>query len=750
MIGHWRKGWHADGGHVCRRARLSIWRREDGAVSLYLIVATAAMLLFTSLLIDYARIAAFNRQSELAAQSGIRSALSAYDEKLYEQYGLFGAGGTDRSELFAEAAENNWPDESGNGFRLLRIKREASHVDIQEVLGNQTVFTRQVLEEMKYKAPIDFTMEIASRFAPIGTAMKEASATIGVLEDVRKLYEERERHLERIAGLQSKSAASASKLDGALQNVSSIVSGYGAYASWRQADASRGEDEEPKHAGEIAAYASRASSDAASAKADAEAGMENHSSNTQEALAELQAAEACNASIASAVERMRASQDLSGFDQLADANIAGRESSSMTGNELSDYEATRSSVDELVLDEGWFNAYRAELNEQLTLFGQVDTAAASFQAAVLSALGSNGGGAALDGALSGLSTSVGNYSSRYLNPGTVIQDRQVELERRHAHDGERRAKEAAAKSKWDEVKSMLGGMTSAPGQDEWKQAFDDVRRLADDNLRFNQAAAETEAGENEAGENEEGGADNPGNEAASAMTSMGAMFGGMSDLLEGIRDPLYVNEYVVHRFGSFDLKRLQGVISGSGDNSSFSESLALENQEVEYILYGFGEPAANIAAAVGEIFAARLAIRTMEGFVECRALGHPLLVLAAAVLYGLEKAVADLVTLSETGKVQLSKYVPAELTYADYLRVFLIMHGSGGQARTARMIAVIEHDTGADLSLAATGLSGEMTSSVNLWFLPGLMRSFTAAGILNGKVKDGRYERTQTIGSSYG
>ncbi|NBC71560.1 hypothetical protein [Paenibacillus sacheonensis] len=726
---------------------MSFWRGADGAVSLYLIVSTAAMLLFTSLLVDYARIAAFDKQTELAAQSGIRSALSAYDQSLYERYGLFGAGGSDRGELFAQAAEHNWLDGDVNHFQWLRIQREASHVDTEEVLGNQVVFTRQVLEEMKYKAPIDFTMEIVSRFAPMSAAMKEASATIGGLEDIKRLYEDREEHLERASELQKEAAARVSELSGALSAASGIVDGYGAYESWRAEDAGLEEDEKPKHAEDIASYSVRSQGDAAAVLSAADSGLEQHADDTAKALSELMAAEQSNAAIAAAAERMRQSQETSGYDKLSDANVAGKDSTSMTAEELSQYGQTRASAEGLVLDEAWFADYRRELNEQLSAYRSIRADSAAFQSVVRSAVSSTGMAAGLNEAWSDLNGTVHRYEAGYSVSGTVMQARKNEFQRRHAHDAERKSNEAAAKTKWSEVKSMLGGLQSDPGQAEQKQAFEEVKRLAADNLRFNQAAGEETGSSPDAGR-----ADDAGDEAKSALTSMGTMFGGMAELLEGIRDPLYVNEYVVHRFRSFDPTKLRGMISdgGQGDRASFSKALALENQEVEYILYGFHEPGANIAAAVGEIFAARLAVRTMEGLIACRALGHPLLILSAAVLYGLEKAIADMAVLSEKGKVQLSKYVPSELTYADYLRVFLILHGSGGQARNSRIIAVIERNTGADLSMAATGLSGEMTSSVNLWFLPGLMRTFTAAGILNGKVKDGRYEKTQTIGSSYG
>jgi hypothetical protein len=114
----------------------------------------------------------------------------------------------------------------------------------------------------------------------------------------------------------------------------------------------------------------------------------------------------------------------------------------------------------------------------------------------------------------------------------------------------------------------------------------------------------------------------------------------------------------------------------------------------------------------------------------------------------LEKAEEDMFQLVRQGTTPLSKYVAVDLTYLDYLRVFLLLHGSD-ERRTSRIIAVIEQNTGMKLSRTSTGLSAELTASVNLWFLPGLIKSFTNFGILNGKVKGGRYETTKSIGWSY-
>ncbi|WP_219838692.1 hypothetical protein [Paenibacillus sp. R14(2021)] len=721
-----------------------LWNRSDGTVSVYLIVSTAAMLLFTSLLIDYARIAAFNKKSELAAQSSIRSALSAYDDALYERYGLFGAGGSDRNELFTQAIQHNL-DEEEDGFRLLRIQREASHVDRYEVLGNQQVFSRQVLEEMKYKAPIDFTLEIASRFAPMSSAMKEAAATVNALEDIRRMYDEREKRLALVMQEQKQAAVQSAQAASAVQAAAGIAGGYGAYESWLQSDAMLDEDEKPLHSDEIAAYRSQALGGSASVKASTAAALENHREVIRLASTALSEAEQWNASMTAAVARMRKSEEGGGFDRLGGMAVAGQENSSMGAEELSQLGQTRESADNLLIKSEWFQQYRQDLNEQNDSFQRIDIQAGNFQQAVQSAIAARGASGMLDAALSGLREASDTYMKRYSQPGEVLSVRQKELTQRQSSDSERKSNESAAKSKWSQVKAMIDGMKTAPNEEEHRAAFERVKKLADANLAFNKALADEADGEKDAADATSTSA---GEEAKSSMAAMGTVFGGMADLLGRIRDPLYINEYVVHRFHTFDPKWFQEAIKGN--NEAFSKALSLDNQEAEYILYGFHEPGANVAAAYGELFAARVAVRTMEGLIACRALGNPLLVLSAAVLYGLEKSIADMAKLAETGKVQLSKYMPVELTYSDYLRIFLILHGSGGQGRLARMIAVIEYNTGADLLQTATGLSGELTSSVNLWFLPGLVRSFAAAGILKGKVKGNRYEKTQTIGSSYG
>ncbi|SDW45857.1 hypothetical protein [Paenibacillus sp. CF384] len=727
------------------------WRSSDGAVSIYLIVSTAAMLLFTALLIDLARIAAFEQQSRLAAQSGIRSALSAYDGALYEQYGLFGTGGSDRGELFAQAVSHNWTSDEG-GFKLLDGKTEASHVDSYEVLGLHQVFNRQVLEEMKYKAPIDFTLEVASKFAPMASAMKEAAMSVELLEQLRQLYDEREKRLQEVITIQKEAAASVKKAIGSRMTGSArdIVSLYGSYEQWISEDTIRSMKKlPPLRTDAINFYRNYASNEADSIVAVLDEAAILHRESGRKAMILLQEAKGLNSAMEDAVKRMSEEGTGDGYDRMNQQKLTGARSGSLQAGELSTLRESREAAEGIVLDQAWFEAYEEELRHQTVDIQQAAAKAAPFRQVVLASIGGIGMSELLQESLQQLEGAYGIYGDRYIQPGTVILSRQKEMESRQSSDQERKSNEAAAESKWLQVKQQLQSMTSAPNQEDHQEAFREVKERMEANLKLNEAAASPLIDDDLAG-GEDADVD-AGEKTRGSMTSMGKIFSGMADVLEGIRDPLYVNEYIVHRFHSFDPKLFSSSpASGQSTAEAFSSGLALENQEVEYILYGFNEPAANVAAAYGEVFAARLAIRTMEGIIACKGLGHPLLILSAAVLYGLEKSLADMITIAQEGKVELSKYTPVEFSYLDYLRVFLLLHGSS-EAKTARIIAVIERNLGGvSLSSVSTGLTGELTSSVKLWFLPGLMKSFTGTGILNGKVKGNRYEATHTIGWSYG
>jgi len=139
----------------------------------------------------------------------------------------------------------------------------------------------------------------------------------------------------------------------------------------------------------------------------------------------------------------------------------------------------------------------------------------------------------------------------------------------------------------------------------------------------------------------------------------------------------------------------------------------------------------------------------MEGFVECSKMGNPLLILAAAILYGVEHAVQDMLELVNKGDIELSKYIPVRLTYKDYLRMFLMLH-SRNEAMMSRMLAVIQFNTKINPNERATTVEGDVRASIRLWFLPGVMKTLRLTKIISqGEVEGSRYFVTKKAAFTY-
>ncbi|WP_424767140.1 hypothetical protein [Paenibacillus sp. sgz302251] len=743
--------------HHCRRLLL----KDDGAVTLFAVIVLSSLLLFFSLLIDYARIAAFHKLTEDALRSSVRSVLSAYDSTLYERYGLFGRGGTEGQSIFAEAMQANLegiPMASQNGMKLVRTKVEAAALHSASFLGDHDVFARQVLEEMKYKAPVDFTLELASKFMPLAGAMKESAITLHLLESMRRQYEKREAHFARALQLQQQAAA---VIDGsgvaALIPVQTtalaagedtallIASEYSTYATLVMKDQALTIGEESIYTNEIDAYEEKARAVVIELRQLSANMKKQHDRLHGDALRELEEAQLINEDMQRLAQQVDQTTISEGYESVARSRVAGADPHQVPGSELSKLEQVKQSADELLLPDSWFASYRLELEAQGAAAAAIDMEAGSFQSNSSASMARPITGMNADSLLEGVTSlrlAYGAYEEKYIRPAAVLMNRKQMLEGGPIK-AQLKQQEEKAGSLWSQAREMLHSLTTLPQMEEHVELFKQVELSYNDNLLFNQQSVEEEAGR---GQHEQAKDAYEAADQSSAM--MSGLYSGLAGMLERTRDALYYGEYVIHHYSFFAPQQLRAMLT-EGEVTELSHALAFNNQEAEYIIYGFHNPVGNIAAAYGELFATRLAIRTMEGLIESRSLGHPLLILSAALIYGLEKTIEDLLAFTERGSAPLSKYVRAELSYTDYLRLFMLMHSADEGARLARMIAVIEQNSGAALSAVPSGVTGEAQISLQLWFLPGLMRVLGRFGLLEGKVVGNRYETTQTIGWSY-
>lgn len=738
-----------------------LWFEENGAVTVFSVLVLSSLLLFFSLLIDYARIAALHKLTEDAVRSSVRSVLSAYDAALYERYGLFGRGGTEGETIFSDTMAANIEGIEGlsnHGMKLVRMKAESSKLHTASFLGSHDVFKRQVLEEMKYKAPIDFTLELAARFAPMAGAMKEASVTIGLLESMRKLYERREAHLSQVlhlqelaagimrdSGIEAMISAQTNAVAAAGDTALSLAGEYRDYAAWvmqeQNAEHAGGAD----HSEAIKAYEDKARAFAIELRRISSEMLQRHVKLQGDAIRELEAARTLNEDMQRLVQQANQQADRGGYDAVARQKSSGAVQSEIPADAASDIEEIRKQADELVKTDAWFTAYRQELEAQGSSAAALDLEAGSYQTSSIASLAKPIADQTADTLIEGVASlrlAYGNYEENYIRPAAIIASRKSTLEQGEVkaklkHQGEQ------AESLWKQARGLLHGLTAIPQAEEHQQVFEQVQQHYRDNLLFNEKSDEAAAAHLEL--EQAGEAHEAANRSASVMDGI---FSGMAGMLEQTRDTLYYGEYVVNKYPAFAPQHLRSMLT-EGNVSELSHAVSFNNQEAEYIIYGFHDAVGNIAAAYGELFAARLAVRTMEGLLESRTLGHPLLILSAALIYGLEKTMEDMLAFTERGSAPLSKYVKVELSYKDYLRLFVLMHDAGDSASLARMIAVIEQNSGTVLSAVPSGVTGEAGVSTELWFVPGLMRVLGKFGLLDGKVDGNRYETTQTIGWSY-
>ena len=702
---------------------------QRGSVSVFLAAATAGFVLLGALLIDFARIAAFRHASQLAVQSGVRSVLAAYDPVFYERYGLFIRGGDAGDELFQAALAQHAAGGKPGIFPYLQAEWQSAGVIESRPLADHEVFRRQVLEEMKYKAPVDLALELAEKFRGISPALAEAAATADLLDRMREAFERREAELDRVLEIQTAWGQSVTKAFRELAAELQQADGqYGGYLAQRQALAHLGPEADPLAVRALVmaifAYENRVRQLAARGSDASRSALETTAAMAAEARSALQRAEAINGEM-----RAMAQEADIGTDSLAhlELNIPGQNGEDM----LASLKELRASARQLVLDEAFFADWRRELDLQeersRALAQEAGRVAGMF--ASLDA----GDESTLRQAAAGLREMADRYGAAYGAGGSVIAARRELLQRHREHEEERRALEKEAREEWAGWGRLMAIMRNAQGSQEDRAAFENLRRLAGDNLAWNK---EQEAFEEPRDWND------PLAGRAWAREQTGRLLGGLEDALVGKRDDLYFAEYAHARFSRFAPADVKKLLDGE------AVGLAPDRQEAEYILYGLAHPAGNLAAAYGEIFAFRLAVRTLEGFIESRNAVHPLVVLAAAVLYGIKHAVQDIYDLLAEDNVPLSRYLHVPTSYADYLRLFYLLRG-GHPGQMSRFLAVMEHRTGLDMTRAYTYVSGEGIASLRLWFFPGLLKALGRTGHLGGTVEGNRYVAEFRADSAY-
>ncbi|MWV44404.1 hypothetical protein GRF59_12260 [Paenibacillus sp. HJL G12] len=739
-------------------------RSESGSVSVFLIMILAFIFAFVALFIDYARIAAMKVQSERLVHAAVRSVMSSYDPELQERYGLFAYGEQSGDQIMASVLNNSM--EKGvrtDRFDILPMELDTSGLKMDRMLGEYDIFNHEIGEEMKYKAPIDFTLEILGKFKPLSSSMKEASDTVDVLRKLQKLYDKREAALDQMLSKQKKAAQSGSGIPGILMGLYStsisneslgssrvtaaagIAAQYDDYVSKANEDANRDEDEDPQYSDEIEDYLSSSADVMARLGSKQDSAGESHSKLLQEAHQAWQEAYEQNERMKEVIAASESRTESAGYDEVSGGSIPGT-SPETSGDDSDTIRGLRGQTEKLLLSEDLLSKLKNEIDRQKDEFSTADRSLSTAMSALGSASGLSSSSGYMKSTIISARGSIDSYLRAYAESGSSnkLDQEAAQLEQHRASDKERKEKEKQGKAKLKDAANILERINELDKKAKgYMEEYRTLQTYYDESMEFNKQLSD--------GDYQGADLDNdPYDAGKSAMKDMDGLYGAMAGMMSGLKDELLQNEYAAQYFKHFDISSLKDAAKNPQEDlgDAVVDQLSVKNQQLEYILYGFHNPVGNISAAYAEIFASRLAIRTMEGLVKNSGLGHPLLVLAAALLYGIEMAIVDMITLCETGSVELSSYIKVKITYRDYLRLFLLIH-SNNQKKMSRMLALIRFNTGINPAERPTYASGEVKVGMRLWFLPGVMKMIGYAGGSPDEVEGNRYYAVKQADYSY-
>ncbi|TDF99857.1 hypothetical protein E1757_07085 [Paenibacillus piri] len=739
--------------------------------------------LLCAMLIDFSRLKVAEKEAENAVKTGVRSTLSAFSRQL-QAYGLYALrqdGEEERTqtkELFQHTVSENMSGSvAKGGFQLVdqRLEKDRSSITPMYTLANHTIMKKQILEEMKYRAPMIFALELADKFKKTGLAstLGQASRFSKNAVQIEGLLEERDRRLDQAwaawSSIYNKAAAAHPFYQTQLSDLNELSGKVGIHTvdEVKQSlqSAKRDLDDLQSQVRKIdrnirsLIEAGAGISAAAERLRETRAELKSQIADIGDKISDLnQLLEDVQKYVALlAMLKLKSSADLAEFKAMLksfeDALAGAKSANDQLNDQLRSITAQQQSSSTSAMEaerafEGIYMISRQELDEYGS---QAAASIASF---------------------AGLEAQLGNVllfdAGNYRNADQTLQSfwklAQELFTRQGAKEAERNKNKAAvttskreqrnkAQPYLDQVTKAMGSCSLTGLTDPFKASY---VTLQGDPSKGSTGLYQAYMSVNRQTDLAQPVPDIKLDDADKAGMSAMNLVSSIESVLADVRDEFYLDEFAVSKFNyrTFGLEKdMNGQVKVSNELSR-PDSHALVNQELEYLLYGANSCLGNYSAAYAEMFVIRLAVGTAEALTEPHIqslnLGSPLLVFLAAVAEGAVKAQMDMMKLVQGEAVPLSKKFGSafSLTYKDYLRLFFLLH-SRDKVLLSRMQALIELNTGVPLTQSTTYLSGTATTSVKLWFMPGVMKWVGASELYSCRVIGTRCYITKTGAMSY-
>ncbi|MBW4841402.1 MAG: pilus assembly protein, partial [Paenibacillaceae bacterium] len=548
---------------------------EQGAVTVFFIVIFAAVFAFVALFIDFARMFALQAKAEALTHAASRSVLSAYDRELAERYGLFAYGQTDGNYIMSKVLQDHFElVQRSEGLPLLEAKLDSSAIEMLRPIGIYPVFEQQIREQMKYRAPIDVTLDLLNRFKPMAGVMKEASNTVDLLGKLQKLYDQREAKLDELLEKQRQAADTvapyAEVLSGGgggtrggawnsnISTLSDAAAEFPEYVSQVEADADK-EPEDRMYTAEIGRYRSATSGLFAELDRNQHRAEEKHASHLSLARDLLEEARRNNDQMRQTIEEAERRPEQAGYNEVSagTSTRGGNAAPVGDGNVIADI---RSQAGSLLLSEETFADLAADINRQSAAFAGLRNTGTSLLAQSGSVLSATASSPSFASSVNSTARACDAYLRQFVTPSSanVLDASARRLESHRSSDKERKATEKAASAKLKEVAGWIREIEQLKnGLKEHQAKFDQLEANMEANQTFNQSVADEASAA--AAIN-----DDPTEAGQASMASMDGLYSGLAGLMGGMSDSVFQMEYVASYFHFLDVSALNGLLEGKG------------------------------------------------------------------------------------------------------------------------------------------------------------------------------------------
>ncbi len=726
-------------------------KQTKGSISVYFLIIFVPIFCFQAVLTDWARIKIAEHQTEAALKAALRSVMAQFDAELLN-YGLFGQSQEldKQQKLFSEMLQLNLTggEETSEGFSLAPVELDESPFMLTGLhsLADQSVFKQQILEDMKYRAPIEFTLQFMDKLdrTSFQDQMNQASTYTKQAQELEALIQQRNEaliaafkeleHMHRdalamnvsyntyIQGLDNKAAKLGDHTEQSLEaDYTSIVDKLSRKERSLDSKRDRLKDERSSEnpsestISRLKDQIDDLKKDIKDIKQEKKALEQLIKTMAQFKLQLMQLQELINddqQSLQEALPKLQAHlKTAKQKDQALSQKLEAMQSekNDLKANEVIDH------ID--VFGDRYFDTYTTDAAAATAAFE-------AFRSGVQKII--HPSDVQADSLRQQNDSFQSGFQKLYNNKLPDIQElkaAQEQLEDAKAKE------EQKYRNTLRNIQSLLGVCGNQSFQTEYGTLNGSIQDNTTGLYQKYRAHNLKEGPAMEGGtvfsveQSDAFTAEEAGDQAMNLMDTV-------QSLALDLRDEMYINEFALSKFSYRTLGEERDQHGKKRNNVStvLSNPMShpLQQQEAEYILYGFDSCFENYSAAASELFLMRLAIRTMEALTDPKkailSLGSPMLVLIVAVAQGAVLAADDVLDLLHGKEVVISAKLPAALTlnYKDYLRIFMLLHGRLDNMMY-RMMALVELNTGKSLDQAHTYLVASAESKLKLWYMPVVM-----------------------------